>query len=72
MITFTPLNKTLARRWLKLNIGKVRIPRTSKCYWITGWQFEPDLPGLYLLAGTDGLEGVYINLNRQRKGRRNE
>jgi hypothetical protein len=44
----------------KMYFDGVRVPWGSRCVWLAGVRWVTDQPGLYLVAGSTGLEGVQI------------
>ena len=51
---------TDARTFVKLYFDGVRIPWGSRCVWVAGVRFVSDQPGLYLISGVGGLQGVWV------------
>jgi hypothetical protein len=49
------------RTFLKMYFGnRATIPHGSKVVWLAGVRFLNDQPGLYLIAGSTGLEGIQV------------
>lgn len=46
---------------MKMYFGNhATIPHGSKVVWLAGIRFLNDQPGLYLIAGSTGLEGIQV------------
>ena len=57
----TPISIQEARNFMRLEISEhARIPHGSKAIWLSGIRYITDQPGLYLVAGSTGMEGVQI------------
>jgi hypothetical protein len=49
------------RQFMKMYFGnRATIPHGSKVVWLAGVRFLNDQPGLYLIAGSTGLEGIQV------------
>ncbi len=56
-----PISIREARAWIVADISPdARIPHGSKCVWYSGVKWITDQPGLYLVSGVGGLEGVQV------------
>ena len=50
-----------ARDFVKYHFGKdARIPWGSRCMWVSGVHYVTDQPGIYLVAGSGGMNGVHV------------
>ena len=57
----TPISIQEARWFVREYISdRARIPHGSKAIWLSGIRYITDQPGLYLIAGSTGMEGVLI------------
>jgi len=45
---------------LKAYFDGVRVPHGSRVLWVAGVRWVSDQPGVWLIAGVGGLEGVWV------------
>lgn len=56
----TPISIREARDFMQLNFEAARIPHGSTCFWISGVHQVTDTPGVYLISGAGGMQGVWV------------
>lgn len=56
-----PISLKDARVFVKLYFDGVRIPWGSKVLWVAGVRWVTDQPGVYLIGGVGGLQGIQIS-----------